>query len=127
MVHTPPHTRTPQFQAPSKLGLFDPQPGDQELVETLLSIMREQCMDFTNTFRDLSVDPTTAGAPAGREEFKIRRARWQERLRQQTHDLSDPISNRDLDSRREPLLSGNKFEAALGTLTAPRLPAVPPV
>jgi uncharacterized protein YdiU (UPF0061 family) len=66
----------------AKLGLFDQQPGDQELVETLLAIMQEQRMDFTNTFRDLSADLMTADAPPAlrTEEFKTWRARWQERL-----------------------------------------------
>jgi uncharacterized protein YdiU (UPF0061 family) len=79
----------------AKLGLFDQQPGDQELVEALLAIMQEQRMDFTNTFRDLSGDLMTADAPFApirSEEFKTWRARWLERLRQQSQDLSEAQS-----------------------------------
>ena len=82
----------------AKLGLFDHKPGDQELIETLLDIMQEQRMDFTNTFRDLSSDLLTANGTLvpivslASEEFKTWRARWHDRLRQQTQDLSEAQS-----------------------------------
>jgi uncharacterized protein YdiU (UPF0061 family) len=103
----------------AKLGLFDPQPGDQELVERLLTIMQEQRMDFTNTFRDLSADLTTADAPLApprNEEFKTWRARWQERLRQQPQDLSEAQS---LMRRHNPAFipRNHKVEEALAAAT----------
>jgi uncharacterized protein YdiU (UPF0061 family) len=103
----------------AKLGLFDPQPGDQELVETLLAIMQEQRMDFTNTFRDLSTDPTTADAavaPSQGEQFKTWRARWQARLEQQPQDLSEAQS---LMRRHNPAFipRNHKVEEALAAAT----------
>lgn len=103
----------------AKLGLFDQQPGDLQLVETLLTCMQEQRMDFTNTFRDLSRDLTTADAPLEpprSEEFKTWRARWQERLRQQPQDVSEAQS---LMRRHNPAFipRNQKVEEALAAAT----------
>ncbi len=103
----------------AKLGLFDRQPGDQELVETLLAIMQEQRMDFTNTFRDLSTDLRTAdaqAAPQESEEFKTWRVRWQARLRQQPQDLGEAQS---LMRRHNPAFipRNHKVEEALAAAT----------
>ena len=43
----------------AKLGLFNEEPGDAELAESLLTVMQEQGADFTNTFRDLSGEVMT--------------------------------------------------------------------
>jgi len=103
----------------AKLGLFDQQPGDQELVETLLAIMLEQRMDFTNTFRDLSTDLMTAYAPLAppqSEQFETWRARWQARLRQQPQGLSEAQS---LMRRHNPafISRNHKVEEALAAAT----------
>jgi uncharacterized protein YdiU (UPF0061 family) len=103
----------------AKLGLFDPQPGDPKLVETLLAIMQEQRMDFTNTFRDLSTDLKASDAPlaqAQSEEFKTWRARWQERLRRQPQNLTEAHS---LMRRHNPAFipRNHKVEEALAAAT----------
>ena len=40
----------------AKLGVFNEEPTDAELAESLLAIMQDHALDFTNTFRDLSRD-----------------------------------------------------------------------
>ena len=66
----------------AKLGLFAEQPGDEDLVDELLSTMRRSRADYTNTFRALTLgvagDAVLAdGALTGWHD------RWQARLERQ--------------------------------------------
>ena len=72
----------------AKLGLFNEEPGDADLAESLLAVMQQQGADFTNTFRDLSGPVMTNIELAAHREFRAWHSRWQERLRrqQQNHD-----------------------------------------
>jgi uncharacterized protein YdiU (UPF0061 family) len=99
-----------------KLGLSNQEPGDAELAEKLLAIMQEQRMDFTNTFRDLSTDPMTAEMSVTSGEFRLWRARWQERLRRQPQDFSEAQA---LMRRNNPAFipRNHKVEAALAAAT----------
>jgi serine/tyrosine/threonine adenylyltransferase len=64
----------------NKLGLQTGEPGDVELIRSLLDWMERSKADFTNTFRDLSA----AGPPAGDryrdQDFQAWYSRWQGRL-----------------------------------------------
>lgn len=59
----------------SKLGLFGAEPGDIELFESLLRLMKDGRRDYTNTFR--SIDPERVGMDAEWHQ------KWQARLRLQ--------------------------------------------
>lgn len=100
----------------AKLGLFNEESNDAELAENLLAVMREQGMDFTNTFRDLSRDWVATDAPATSVEFTAWRARWQERLRRQPQDLTEA---RALMRRNNPAFipRNHKVEEALAAAT----------
>ncbi len=73
----------------AKLGLFNEEPGDAELVEALLAAMQECAADFTNTFRDLSGQVMGDAVLAVSEEFRSWHARWQERLGRQPHSRAE--------------------------------------
>jgi uncharacterized protein YdiU (UPF0061 family) len=67
----------------AKLGLFNEEPGDIQLAESLFTIMQEQGADFTNTFRDLSGEMITNIELAAHAEFRAWHTRWQQRLGRQ--------------------------------------------
>ena len=67
----------------AKLGIFNDEPGDAELVGILLAVMQEHGADFTNTFRDLSGDRMTNANLAASATFQTWRTRWQERVERQ--------------------------------------------
>ena len=60
-----------------KLGLFDAEPADLDLVRELLEWMARERRDFTNTFRDLN--PATPGEG----DFGVWHAKWNSRLAKQ--------------------------------------------
>ncbi|WP_395749685.1 YdiU family protein [Prosthecobacter sp.] len=64
----------------AKLGLFTEEDGDRALVESLLTWMKEQKADFTNTFRALNRTKTPAQNDAA---FTAWHAQWQDRLSRQ--------------------------------------------
>ena len=59
----------------AKLGLFGAEPGDPELFESLLRVMKDASLDYTNTFR--SLDPELVEIDAAWHQT------WQTRLRSQ--------------------------------------------
>ncbi|QEL18395.1 protein adenylyltransferase SelO [Limnoglobus roseus] len=63
-----------------KLGLQTEEVGDAELIQALLSWMRQTRADFTNTFRDLSSDEMPAGEQYNDERFQSWHAQWKDRL-----------------------------------------------
>lgn len=76
----------------AKLGLFDEDPRDADLIAELLDWMQRRQADYTNTFRDLIGGALPASAD-GDDEFRDWHRRWLQRLarQQQTevdcHDL----------------------------------------
>ncbi|HYE33050.1 MAG TPA: YdiU family protein [Methylomirabilota bacterium] len=72
-----------------KLGLFNEEPDDVQLAESLLGLMADEGLDFTNTFRDLSGDLTSAVRCAGSDQVQAWRERWQARLSRQSEDLQE--------------------------------------
>lgn len=69
----------------AKLGLFTEEPEDRALIESLLTWMRDQKADFTNTFRELSQSGNTM--LYNDAAFAEWHARWQARLRQQPQSM----------------------------------------
>lgn len=65
-----------------KLGLFNEQRNDKELVLDLLTWMTEQEADYTNTFYDLGKGTKPIGKAYESDAFQIWYDRWQLRLKQ---------------------------------------------
>ena len=63
-----------------KLGLQTAEPGDVELVQSLLDWMQASRADFTNTFRDLSSEEPPAGDRYSDPGFRSWYSRWRLRL-----------------------------------------------
>ena len=67
-----------------KLGLFNEEEKDENLVEELLNIMHKHSADYTNTFRGLTLDNRDDIEMFNTEEFKKWYNLWQERLERQS-------------------------------------------
>jgi uncharacterized protein YdiU (UPF0061 family) len=75
----------------AKLGLFDEEPEDKDLIEGLLAWMHRTRSDFTNTFVALSQRDTAASAALADEEFRGWHGRWQARLGRQPQAMEDSL------------------------------------
>jgi len=71
----------------AKLGLFTEEAGDRALIESLLTWMKEQKADFTNTFRSLSGTGKTM-LNSG-HAFAAWHSQWQQRLSQQPQSADE--------------------------------------
>ncbi|WP_338627217.1 YdiU family protein [Clostridium baratii] len=67
----------------AKLGIFNEEAEDEELIKNLLSIMQKYKADYTNTFRALTIDDLNGSEIFDSEEFKEWYKMWQERLSRQ--------------------------------------------
>ncbi len=69
-----------------KLGLFDSEPGDLDLVKELLEGMARDRRDFTNTFRNLNP------AAPGEGDDAVWHAKWRSRLEKQGRAESEVLA-----------------------------------
>lgn len=69
----------------SKLGIFNEEIEDADLIHTLLEWMEKSGADFTNTFRDLSPNCLLNAEP----EFVEWHARWVDRLKRQPQSFEE--------------------------------------
>ncbi|WP_421383578.1 protein adenylyltransferase SelO [Bacillus salacetis] len=67
----------------AKLGLFNAEPQDKELIDILLSKMHEHGADYTNTFAALTFDKPEETDLYDKPEFDRWYAIWKERLERQ--------------------------------------------
>ncbi|GAA0855969.1 YdiU family protein [Clostridium nitritogenes] len=67
----------------AKLGIFNEEAEDEELIKNLLSIMQKYKADYTNTFRALTIDNLNGSEIFDSEEFKEWYKMWQEILSRQ--------------------------------------------
>jgi uncharacterized protein YdiU (UPF0061 family) len=67
----------------AKLGLMTQEPEDICLAEDLLDMMHRFGADYTNTFRDLTLDSLPEGTMYQSRDFKEWYDRWQARLERQ--------------------------------------------
>lgn len=67
----------------AKLGLFNEEKQDEELIEKLLSIMYKYKADYTNTFIDLTFDEIENKDIYNNEDFKAWYKLWKDRLTRQ--------------------------------------------
>jgi len=70
----------------AKLGLFNEEAEDRALIESLLTWMRDQKADFTNTFR--SLNPVEA-VPPNDPAFATWHEKWQARLKRQPQSVDE--------------------------------------
>jgi serine/tyrosine/threonine adenylyltransferase len=80
----------------AKLGLGNEEPGDPELIATLLKWLHDRRADYTNTFRDLSSrsaieNPSALGADLQDPRFTAWHARWTERLDREPGGLDEAV------------------------------------
>jgi len=67
----------------AKLGIFNEEPEDESLVESLLSMMHKYRADYTNTFRALTFDTQPDAALSDSAEYTKWHEQWQARLGRQ--------------------------------------------
>ena len=70
----------------AKLGLFTEEAADRALIESLLTWMRDQKADFTNTFRSLNA---AEAVPPNDPAFATWHAQWQTRLKRQPQSVDE--------------------------------------
>ncbi|GIN63570.1 UPF0061 protein [Robertmurraya siralis] len=75
----------------AKLGLFNAEEADEELIDDLLTMMQEQRADFTNTFRFLTLEKPEESKLFRKESFTKWHQRWQERLEHQKESKASAI------------------------------------
>lgn len=71
----------------AKLGLHHEEQGDQQLMFDLLAMMQESKADYTNTFRDLTLDDLDGASVAKHTDWDEWYSRWQKRLKAQGKDV----------------------------------------
>lgn len=67
----------------AKLGLFNEEMQDESLIEELFSLMQKYQADYTNTFRELTLDKPEDIVLFGTEDFNQWYEKWQARLAKQ--------------------------------------------
>ena len=74
-----------------KLGIFNQEDNDTNLVEDLLMHMQKTKADFTNTFRSLSDADLQSGALYQDAGFKNWKSQWKARLTRQNEPFADSV------------------------------------
>lgn len=96
----------------AKLGIFNEEAEDEALINGLLSMMKKYRVDYTNTFRALTLDAMDETALYGTQEFSQWYELWQARLsRQQQSQASSNQLMRD--SNPAVIPRNHRVEAAL--------------
>lgn len=74
-----------------KLGLFNKEEKDENIIEELLKLMKKYKADYTNTFRNLTLGNINDIPMFDKEDFKVWYDLWQERLKKQSESIEDSI------------------------------------
>lgn len=74
-----------------KLGLFNEEQEDKNLIEALLNLMQQYKADYTNTFRALTLNELEDSPLYGKEEFNQWFEKWQERMARQKQSKEESI------------------------------------
>ena len=74
-----------------KLGLFNKEEEDKDLIDFLLNIMEKYKADYTNTFSNLTLENTQKMAMFSSDEFKKWNELWEERLKRQNENKKESI------------------------------------
>lgn len=83
----------------SKLGIFDEDIEDENLIKELLELMKEHKADYTNTFVALTTDKLEGEDLFKSEEFKKWYSKWESRLNNQEESIE---SSRELMKKLNP-------------------------
>ena len=75
----------------SKLGLFNKEDQDKELINELLNLMHKHRADYTNTFRGLTIGDMTDSPMVNKEDFQHWYDKWQARLSRQEQSKDEVI------------------------------------
>lgn len=96
----------------SKLGLFGTQPGDEQLIADLLTWMKNERADYTNTFWELTQSEKSSGKLYDSDEFSVWHEKWHARLDKNEENLTDSLQ---LMSQTNPCIipRNHNVEAAL--------------
>lgn len=73
----------------AKLGLFNVEPEDKDLIDNLLGIMEKHRADYTNTFRALTFDKSVETEMFNSPEYTQWHERWKARLERQPESITD--------------------------------------
>lgn len=73
----------------AKLGIFNEESEDETLIKDLLEIMKNHQVDYTNTFRALTIDKVQETPMYGTQEFSNWYEQWQTRLNTQEKTRED--------------------------------------
>ncbi len=73
----------------AKIGLFNEEPDDGQLIRQLLGIMKQAGADYTNTFRALTFGTISETVLAGTRTFNEWNEAWQQRLSRQPQSLEE--------------------------------------
>ena len=76
----------------AKLGIFNSEEDDKKLIFSLLNIMKDYKADYTNTFRNLTLENLTEGEIFKSNDFKNWYKIWQERLIRQNKPITESIN-----------------------------------
>ncbi len=74
-----------------KLGLFNKEEKDENIIEELLKLMKKYKADYTNTFRNLTLGNINDIPMFDKDDFKVWYDLWQERLKEQNESIEDSI------------------------------------
>ncbi|WP_028563725.1 protein adenylyltransferase SelO [Paenibacillus pinihumi] len=96
----------------AKLGLFNQEEQDGDLIESLLATMQKHQADYTNTFLDLTFNRKDSSGLHGSSEFIEWHERWQARLQRQQEPWE---ASRELMKRSNPAVipRNHRVEEAL--------------
>ncbi|MGO4109388.1 protein adenylyltransferase SelO [Paenibacillus sp. YAF4_2] len=75
----------------AKLGIFNDEPEDEALIEAFLLLMQSNKVDYTNTFRALSLNKPEDTALHGITEFAEWQEKWKARLERQEESKEDSL------------------------------------
>ncbi|MDV4152609.1 YdiU family protein [Clostridium sp. AL.422] len=75
-----------------KLGLFNEEKEDEDLIYSLLSLMHKYVADYTNTFRNLTLGKKDDIVMFTTSEFNNWYSRWQERLSRQKESKDEVLN-----------------------------------
>ncbi len=101
----------------AKLGLFTEQADDALLVENLLNCMAKHGLDYTNTFRELSLEANMQQPMLGAPDFIAWHKAWHKRLLNQDENLESAIQLM-LETNPAIIPRNHQVEAALSAAEA---------
>jgi uncharacterized protein YdiU (UPF0061 family) len=76
----------------SKLGIFNQETQDEALFERLLELMQKNKLDYTNTFRTLTLGNVEGTGLLAVQDYAVWHQKWQERLTRQQQSIQESLA-----------------------------------